>query len=166
MDIIALAKVRADLFGVKNVLVNSNSINADLNKLQQDNSSSGQATNHYTITTSLCGSPDNGKGFGLLNRYTSTPASPQYEVKATKSSSYSYMGESKILALCKLPKARVPTWAGATLGNLLHYLFRGQEMEEDGIMEDLFSLDRTCTLIPLCRTSPSVLSCLGQSETT
>jgi len=82
---------------------NSNSINADLNKLQQDNSSSGQATNQYTITTSLYGSPDNGKGFGLLNRFTST-ASPQYEVWAQKSSSYTYMGESKILALCKPPK--------------------------------------------------------------
>lgn len=84
---------------------NYNYINADLNKLQQDNSSSGQATNQYTISLGISSpADDNGKGFGLLNRFTSTPASPQYEVWAQKSSSYTVSGEAKILALSKPPK--------------------------------------------------------------
>jgi len=83
---------------------NYNYINADLNKLQQSNQATGQTTNQYTISFGSYSSDDIGNGFGLLNRFTSAPSLPEYEVKATRSNSYTLGGEAKILALCKPPK--------------------------------------------------------------
>jgi len=77
-------------------------INAGNNKLQQNLQSTGQAVNEYAITIPPNSDNDDGKGFGLLNKYTNVPASPEYEVRASATGSAS--GESKILALCKPPK--------------------------------------------------------------
>jgi len=79
-------------------------INADLNKLQQNNQATGQTTNQYNMIFGYYSSDDNGKGFGLLNRFTNTPSSPEYEVKGTRTGSTTLSGEAKILALCKPPK--------------------------------------------------------------
>jgi len=83
---------------------NLNPISAGLNKLQQNGASGGQSKNQYTIIVPLYSTTvdDNGKGFGLLNVYISTPSSsPEYEVKATRSGSSTLNGEAKILALAK-----------------------------------------------------------------
>ncbi len=76
-------------------------IASGLLKLQQNNDAGTQASNEYEINIREGGATllgDHGKGFGLLNRFTSTPANPQYEVKAT-SSDINLNVEAKVLAL-------------------------------------------------------------------
>jgi len=93
-----------------------NYINANYNMLQQNNQSSSQTTNQYTIVHGDYIADDWGKGFGLLNRFTSTPSSPQYEVKATLANSNPVNGESKILAIAYKPPGPVPEFpVGPTL---------------------------------------------------
>ena len=92
-------------------------IGAGNDKLQQNNLATGQTTNQYIIRMPGSTNNDDGKGFGLLNKYTDVPASPEYEVKATAAVAV-LNGESKILALAKPP--RVPEFPlGPTLALIL-----------------------------------------------
>jgi hypothetical protein len=72
-------------------------IPSTLNKLRNDQTGD-QAVNQYAMPFPGQNVRDDGKGFGLLNRFTSAPANPQYHVKATASDT-GLDGESKILAL-------------------------------------------------------------------
>jgi len=73
------------------------SISSSLNKLRND-ATGDQAVNQYALGFPFQGQGDHGKGFALLNKFTSAPANPQYDVKATASDT-GLDGESKILAL-------------------------------------------------------------------
>jgi len=78
-------------------------INASYNQLQQNDDSGTQTVNQFNYVVPSSGYNDDGKSFGLLNRYTNTPASPTYKVKAkvgtTGGSPYGAYGEAKILAI-------------------------------------------------------------------
>jgi hypothetical protein len=93
---------------------------AGLLKLQQNDDAGTQTSNEYDLNIRE-GDPTpmggHGKGFALLDRFTSTPANPQYEVKAT-SSDVSLNVEAKILALAA---------AGSTEVELSSFTARGED---------------------------------------
>ncbi|KPJ58601.1 MAG: hypothetical protein AMJ46_13950, partial [Latescibacteria bacterium DG_63] len=94
------------------------SISSTLNKLRNDQTGD-QAVNQYTLGFPFQNQGDHGKGFGLLNKFTSAPANPQYHVKATAADT-GLNGESKILALAGPPPPTPLYRSVGTNGNNLN----------------------------------------------
>jgi len=104
-DVVVIASEQFHVGGTSPTI----SISSGLNKLQQDNNTGYQASNEYALHFPQVGNSDHGKGFGLLDRFASSPASPQYEVKGTASTT-TISGEAKILAIAYKPTGTLLTF--------------------------------------------------------
>ena len=77
-------------------------IGAGANELHQNNEAGTRTSNQYMMRIREVALGDSGEGFGLLNRFTSIPASPTYRVNATANAG-ALNGEAKILAIVNGP---------------------------------------------------------------
>lgn len=83
---------------VDNTGSSTNSISNGLLKVQQDDDSSTQTVNEYTLQYPINAGNDDGKGFALLNYFYPMASTPTYTVKATASAT-GMNGDAKILVL-------------------------------------------------------------------